>query len=92
MNMQYVKVNLETGLFEEDALLGTVPVLESGEPDPTYINVLCPPGFYWPRWNFETQQWEEGGVVPDPVTPQPTLEERNRADIDYLAMMMEVML
>ena len=60
-------------------------------PDPAYIETPVPPnaGFQWPRWNGKS--WEEGGTPPaPPPPPEPTLEERNRADIDYLAMMMEV--
>jgi hypothetical protein len=85
------KVDMD-GLFTEDAILDYLPYTENGEPDPLYIVDPVPPdaGFILPRWNFEAKEWEEGGTAPEPVTSEPTLEERNRADIDYLAMMMEV--
>lgn len=82
------KTDTTNGNFVEDVILDAQPTREDGTPDPAYIATPCPGGFFWPRWNGKA--WEEGGTAPEPVTPKPTLEERNRADIDYLAMMMEV--
>lgn len=61
------------GLFVED-YIGEQPVVETGEPDPLYIAVPVPEGFYWPRWDGE--KWVEGGTPPEPVPPEPTIEER----------------
>jgi hypothetical protein len=73
------KVDPETGLFQEDAILNAHPTLDDGTPDPAYIETPVPPeaGFVLPRWNGAT--WVEGGTPPDPVTPEPTLEERTAA-------------
>ena len=72
--MQFCTVNRDTGIFIEDVILDTVPVLEDGTPDPAYIATPCPAGFYWPRW--DGTQWVEGGTAPEPVPPEPTIEER----------------
>ena len=72
--IQYRKINPESGLFIEDAILDKQPKLEDGTPDPAYIATPCPAGFYWPRW--DGAQWVEGGTAPDPVPAEPTLEER----------------
>ena len=47
-------------------------------------------GLYVPKWNGES--WEEGATQEyiDSLKPEPQelpLEEKNRADIDYLAVM-----
>lgn len=68
------KIDLETGLFVEDVILDTVPVLDDGTPDPAYIVTPCPDGFYWPCWDGE--QWVEGGQTPEPVEPELTELEK----------------
>jgi predicted Rossmann fold nucleotide-binding protein DprA/Smf involved in DNA uptake len=70
--MHLRKVNAENGLFEEDVLLEFIPLLDGGEPNPAYIETPCPGGYYWPRWNYETQQWEEGGTAPESHPHEPT--------------------
>ena len=53
-------------------------------------------GLYLPKWNGET--WEEGATqeyidslkAQVEIEVEPTIDEMNRADIDYLAIMMEV--
>ena len=53
-------------------------------------------GFWKPRWNGTS--WEEGATqeyidslkAQVEIEVEPTLDEMNRADIDYLAIMMEV--
>lgn len=72
--MEFRKINPDTGLFVEDVILDAAPTLEDGSPDPAYIAGPCPPGFWWPRWDGEA--WVEGGQAPEPVTPEPTFEER----------------
>lgn len=59
-------------------------------------------GFVRPKWNADTSTWVEGAMAqeiaawelehpaPDPMPP--SLEERNRADIDFLAIMQGVQL
>jgi hypothetical protein len=82
MIMFYVRIIDADGYFVKDEFVSVMTNLT--------VAVQCPPGFYRPHWNFETQKWEEGGAAPEPAIHEPTLDERNRADIDYLAMMMEV--
>lgn len=53
-------------------------------------------GLYSPKWNGES--WEEGATqeyidslkAQVEIEVEPTIDEMNRADIDYLAIMMEV--
>ena len=45
---------------------------------------------YWPKWDFELNAWTEGGTAPEPAVPESSPEDQLRADVDYLAMMMEV--
>lgn len=47
-------------------------------------------GLYLPKWNGES--WEEGATQEyidslKPEPQEPSIEEKNRADIDYLAVM-----
>lgn len=77
-----------TGNFLEDVLFGSHPTLEDGELDPQYIEDAPAQGFYWPKWNGT--EWVEGGVAPEPTTPEPTVEERlEMAEIALLELMME---
>ena len=82
-----VRIIDDEGLFICDDFVDTLTD-ENGEPIPTYIEAPCPDGFFWPKWDGE--QWVEGGVAPEPTPAEPTTEERNRADIDFLALMMGV--
>lgn len=91
------KVNPETGLWLEGVVGADVMLGENGESDPVYIAEPVPPdaGFYWPRW--DGGKWVEG-LTPEEIAarqaaatpPEPPLEERNAADIQYLAMMIGV--
>lgn len=53
-------------------------------------------GLYQPKWNGSS--WEEGATqeyidslkAQVEIEVEPTIDEMNRADIDYLAIMMEV--
>lgn len=52
-------------------------------------------GLYLPKWNGES--WEEGATQEyidslKPEPQEPSIEEKNRADIDYLAVMTGVKL
>lgn len=56
--------------------------------DPQYIEEAPPQGFYLPRWTGT--EWIEGGVAPDPITSQPTVEDRlAMAEMAILDLMME---
>ena len=91
------RIDPETGMWIEDVVNSERPMLEDGTPDPAYIAEPVPTdaGFYHPRWNGSG--WEEG-LTPEEIAarqaaatpPEPPLDERNAADIQYLAMMMGV--
>jgi glycine/D-amino acid oxidase-like deaminating enzyme len=49
----------------------TGDVLEGSIPD---VTVICPDGFYRPKW--DGTQWIEGGAAPEPVPIPPTDAER----------------
>ena len=56
--------------------------------NPQYVEEAPPQGFYLPRWN--SSEWVEGGVAPDPITSQPTVEDRlTMAEMAILDLMME---
>ena len=67
------KIDTTTGNFLEDVLFESHPTLEDGELDPQYIEEAPAQGFYLPRWNGT--EWVEGGQVPEPVEPEPAIEE-----------------
>lgn len=89
--LDYIPVLMETyeeegEIFDEETG-ETYPVTHSLErplldkegntiPDPQYVDVPVPDGFYWPKWDGE--KWIEGGKAPEPTeTPHmPTLEEQ----------------
>lgn len=90
------KIDVLTGKFIEDVLFEVHPFFVDSEGnqqlDPQYITVEPDQGFYLPRWNGES--WEEGATQeyidslnPEPIWVEPSVEEKNRADIDYLAAM-----
>lgn len=61
---------------------------------PNIEEILSPVTMDWSESNYAIAQKEAHGEItvediPDPVT-EPTPDERNRADIDYLAVMMGV--
>ena len=43
-------------------------------PDPQFVEEAPPQGFYIPRWNGS--KWVEGGVAPEPTTPQLSTDEK----------------
>lgn len=83
-----IRIELETGLYIEP-----VHPDETGE---DIIETPCTESFFKPRWNG--QEWEEGATqeyidslkAQVEIEVEPTIDEVNRADIDYLAIMMEV--
>ena len=84
------KIDTTTGNFLEDVLFESHPTLVDGELDPQYIEEAPTQGFYWPKWNGEA--WEEGATQEyidslKPEPQEPSIEEKNRADIIYLAVM-----
>ena len=92
--MRLVKINLETGLWIEDVLCDTAPLLDDGNPDPQY---KTPPTqgvdyTYWPRWDGE--KWVEGGTAPEPVEPELTdvekLKIRQDATEDAVLFLMDM--
>jgi hypothetical protein len=77
-----IKIDLETGMMTS--------VVSPDEVGEDIIETACTVPFYKPKWNGEA--WEEGATQEyiDSLKSQPeepTLEEKNRADIDYIAIM-----
>ena len=54
--MLYRKID-ENGYFLEDVILDSIPMIDE-LPDPSYIEVEVPQGFYLPKWNGS--EWVEG--------------------------------
>lgn len=86
-----VKLIDEDGLYVEDVILEARPRNEEGIPDPQYIDVPVPEGFYWPKWNGT--EWVEGGEAPAPVPLEPTetevLQAQLKASNDYMDFLEE---
>ncbi|MDF2881667.1 MAG: hypothetical protein K0R54_2224 [Clostridiaceae bacterium] len=80
--MKFVRKIDENGMFIEDTFVEELTEFT--------IETPCPQGFYNPRWDGE--KWVEGmsqaeiDAIKNMPTEQP-LEIRNRADIDYIAIM-----
>ena len=56
--------------------------------DPQYVEEAPPQGLYLPR--YLNGVWVEGGVAPEPITSQPTVEDRlAMAEMAILDLMME---
>ncbi|PTQ84793.1 hypothetical protein C8U37_107161 [Trichococcus patagoniensis] len=56
--------------------------------DPQYVEETPPQGLYLPRWTGT--EWIEGGQAPEPVTAEPTVEDRlAMAEMAILDLMME---
>ena len=47
------------------------------------LDVAPAQGFYQPKWDFESEQWIEGGTAPEPST-EPTPEEIAEAETKVL--------
>ena len=59
--MKLIKINTETGLFIEDVITDSFPMIIQGDeqiPDPQYITVPCQDGFHHPKWTGT--EWVEG--------------------------------
>lgn len=73
------------GFFIEDVILKDDEITPND-----CIEIFCPDGFFKPRWNGS--EWVEGltqeeiEAIKNVPVEQP-LELRNRADIDYIAIM-----
>lgn len=93
----YRKIDNE-GLFIEDILLEEIPFTYDEEfnkiYDPHFIETPCYGGFYKPKWNgtewIEGLTLEEIEEIKNSAVIEPNLTEKNRADIDYISIMMGV--
>lgn len=92
----YRKINDE-GYFIEDVLLEEIPFRYDEEfnkiYDEHYIDIPVPNGFYRPKWNGV--EWIEGMTIEEieaikNIPVEQPLEEKNRADIDYISIMLGV--
>ena len=82
------KIDAKTGNLLEDMLFESHPTLEDGELDPQYVEEAPPQGLYLPKWTGV--EWVEGGIAPEPITSQPTVEDRlAMAEMAILDLMME---
>ena len=68
------KIDTITGNFLEDVLFESHPTLEDDELDQQYVEEAPPQGFYLPR--YMNGIWVEGGVAPEPTTPQLSTDEK----------------
>ena len=82
------KIDTVTGNFLEDVLFESHPTLEDGELDPQYIEDAPTQGFYWPKWNGT--EWVEGGVAPEPTTPEPQVPTMEEVAIALMKMQAEL--
>ena len=78
--MYFVRIIDSSGFFIEDAFIDELTEFT--------IEAPCPDGFYLPRW--DGTQWVEGGAAPEPVTPEPTLEDRVAATEAAITALMGV--
>ncbi|MDB1923405.1 hypothetical protein ABHA37_08255 [Clostridium tertium] len=92
----YRRINNE-GYFIEDILLEEIPYYYDEELnkiyDTNYIENPVREGFYKPKWNgtewMEGMTLEEIEAIKNTPVEQP-LELKNRADIDYMSLMLGV--
>lgn len=68
------KIDTKTGNFIEDCQFENLPILEDGQPDPQYVEEAPPQGLCPPR--YMNGVWVEGGVAPEPTTPQLSTYEK----------------
>ena len=85
MDRVKIRIDMKTGLY-----IDVVPPDISGD---DIVEESCPSGYYLPKWNGES--WEEGATQEyidslKSEPQEPSIEENNRADIDYLAVMIGV--
>ncbi len=80
----------EEGFFIEDIERKNL------KPDSKYVETRCPNSLYRPKWTgtewIETMTEAEYIATLPEVENEPTIEERNRADIEYLSVMTGVSL
>ena len=86
MNL-YRKID-NNGLFIEDELLETIPIIldneTTGIPHAGYIETLCPEGLYLPKWDFKARMWVEGGSrTPEPPELEIKKLKTEIASTDY---------
>ena len=85
----YRIIDKETKLFIRDDF-------EYNEEIEIGLDVEPSQGLFQPKWNGQewvegaTQEYIDGLKAQVEIEVEPTLDEINRADIDYLAIMMEV--
>lgn len=92
----YRKIDIN-GLFIEDVLLEEIPHIYDEDfnkiYDPKYIETPVPQGLYKPKWTgskwVEGMPQEEIDTIKNQPIEQP-LDVRNRADIDYMSLMLGV--
>lgn len=82
--MQFMKIDLSTGLFVEDVVFEIVPRITDGSPDPAYVSTPCPAGFYLPRWDGE--KWVEGRTAEEIAAIQAEVQEHELTDIEKLKL------
>ena len=68
------KIDTTTGDFIEDVLFESHPTLEDDELDQQYVEEAPPQGFYLPQ--YLNGVWVEGGIAPEPTTPQLSTDEK----------------
>ena len=68
------KIDTITGNFLEDVLFESHPTLEDDELDQQYVEEAPPQGFYLPQ--YLNGVWVEGGIAPEPTTPQLSTDEK----------------
>ena len=68
------KIDSKTGNLLEDVLFESHPTLEDDELDQQYVEEAPPQGLYLPQ--YLNGVWVEGGVAPEPTTPQLSTDEK----------------
>ena len=82
------KIDTATGNFLEDVLFESYQTSEDGELDPQYIEDAPKQGFDLPRWNGT--ELVEGGVAPEPTTPEPQVPTMEEVEIALMKMQAEL--
>lgn len=86
MSKIFARIIDEDGIFQEDAFVKHDELTE------LTIETPCPSGFYLPKWDFENEEWVEGGEVPEPTIPEPNEAERlENLENTVMEMMMDLM-
>lgn len=71
------KIDLDTGRFLCDVIVGDDPPIEASALSPAYIATPIPDGMREPRWTGTewVEEWQ-GEEEPEPTEPQPTEIEK----------------